>query len=452
MEKSPEAFRTISEVADWLGVPTHVLRFWESRFSQIRPVKRAGGRRYYRPRDMLLLGGIRKLLHDDGMTIRGVQKMLREEGVRRVCALSPPITGDTGEPPAEEAEVAGSAEIIDVTAQLPPESPTVRAAQAARRNGESGDEAAGEAAGAGPPDPAAGAAEPPASAPLPAAGSGQEADSAVPAAPMALDVAEERPDNIHRLKDAAGADAQAAAPPDASPDASPAAEAEAEAAEQPGQAAPRPVSPPQAAPPQAGGDAQRPGSDPGAGTGDADLLPPEDGQRPPRPLPEGADAERPVTGYQAALALGRGEAPENPPPDARPDARPDAPAPEPEPGSAASPTAADAPAPPSGELPASATGTEGEVQRSAAAPDSAPPLPLPGIDENPPDADDAAAPAQPAGAEPDAAAILRTLRTTRAGNLAMLSQTERQSLRLLHARLLRLRETMGAPPPAPPPG
>ena len=90
MDKSPDAFRTISEVADWLGTPTHVLRFWESRFSQVKPVKRAGGRRYYRPKDMELLGGIKKLLHGDGLTIRGVQKLLRKEGVRHVAALSPP--------------------------------------------------------------------------------------------------------------------------------------------------------------------------------------------------------------------------------------------------------------------------------------------------------------------------------------------------------------------------
>jgi DNA-binding transcriptional MerR regulator len=93
-EKSPEAFRTISEVADWLGTPAHVLRFWESRFPQIKPVKRAGGRRYYRPADMELLGGIKKLLHDDGLTIRGVQKLLREGGVRRVADLSPPLAPD----------------------------------------------------------------------------------------------------------------------------------------------------------------------------------------------------------------------------------------------------------------------------------------------------------------------------------------------------------------------
>jgi len=90
-KKSPDAFRTISEVAEWLGVPTHVLRFWESRFSQVKPVKRAGGRRYYRPSDMMLLGGIRKLLHEDGMTIRGVQKLLREEGVKHIAALSPAL-------------------------------------------------------------------------------------------------------------------------------------------------------------------------------------------------------------------------------------------------------------------------------------------------------------------------------------------------------------------------
>lgn len=88
MEKSPDAFRTISEVADFLETPAHVLRFWESRFPQIRPVKRAGGRRYYRPADVALLSGIRRLLHDEGMTIRGVQKILREQGVRHVAGLS----------------------------------------------------------------------------------------------------------------------------------------------------------------------------------------------------------------------------------------------------------------------------------------------------------------------------------------------------------------------------
>lgn len=91
MTKSPDAFRTISEVAEWLDRPAHVLRFWESKFTQVKPIKRAGGRRYYRPEDMMLLGGIKRLLHDDGMTIKGVQKMLREQGVKHVAEMSQPL-------------------------------------------------------------------------------------------------------------------------------------------------------------------------------------------------------------------------------------------------------------------------------------------------------------------------------------------------------------------------
>ena len=102
MDKSPDAFRTISEVSDWLETPAHVLRFWESRFPQIRPVKRAGGRRYYRPADVALLGGIKKLLHDEGLTIRGVQKMLREQGVRHVACLG---GGEVDDLDAEGAQV-----------------------------------------------------------------------------------------------------------------------------------------------------------------------------------------------------------------------------------------------------------------------------------------------------------------------------------------------------------
>jgi DNA-binding transcriptional MerR regulator len=94
MEKSPDAFRTISEVAELLETPAHVLRFWESRFPQIRPVKRAGGRRYYRPADVALLTGIKRLLHDDGLTIRGVQKILREQGVRHVSGVAEDAGGD----------------------------------------------------------------------------------------------------------------------------------------------------------------------------------------------------------------------------------------------------------------------------------------------------------------------------------------------------------------------
>lgn len=84
MAKAADAFRTISEVADDLGIQKHVLRFWEVKFSQIRPMKRGGGRRYYRPEDMELLRGIRQLLHRDGYTIKGVQKILREQGVDAV--------------------------------------------------------------------------------------------------------------------------------------------------------------------------------------------------------------------------------------------------------------------------------------------------------------------------------------------------------------------------------
>ncbi len=86
-EKSPEAFRTISEVAAELDMPQHVLRFWESRFTQVRPIKRAGGRRYYRPEDIDLLRGIRTLLYREGFTIKGAQKVLRDKGQRYVTDL-----------------------------------------------------------------------------------------------------------------------------------------------------------------------------------------------------------------------------------------------------------------------------------------------------------------------------------------------------------------------------
>ena len=91
--KSAEAFRTISEVAADLDVPQHVLRFWETRFMQVKPVKRAGGRRYYRPEDVDLLRGIRSLLYSDGFTIKGVQKVLRERGLRHVAEIGREFTG-----------------------------------------------------------------------------------------------------------------------------------------------------------------------------------------------------------------------------------------------------------------------------------------------------------------------------------------------------------------------
>ncbi len=82
--KSPEAFRTISEVSKDLSLPQHVLRFWETKFIQIKPIKRGGGRRYYRPEDIKLLRGIKSLLYNDGYTIRGVQKVIKEAGTKRI--------------------------------------------------------------------------------------------------------------------------------------------------------------------------------------------------------------------------------------------------------------------------------------------------------------------------------------------------------------------------------
>ncbi len=94
MEKGPDAFRTISEVAEDLDLPQHVLRFWETRFAQIKPLKRGGGRRYYRPDDVDLLRGIRHLLYGEGYTIRGVQQILREQGVRHVQSIGHAIEGE----------------------------------------------------------------------------------------------------------------------------------------------------------------------------------------------------------------------------------------------------------------------------------------------------------------------------------------------------------------------
>ncbi|MBS9720109.1 MerR family transcriptional regulator [Tianweitania sp. BSSL-BM11] len=87
MDKSPDAFRTISEVAEDLDLPQHVLRFWETRFTQIKPMKRGGGRRYYRPHDVDLIKGIRHMLYDQGYTIKGVQKLLRDNGNQFLMAV-----------------------------------------------------------------------------------------------------------------------------------------------------------------------------------------------------------------------------------------------------------------------------------------------------------------------------------------------------------------------------
>tara|TARA_R110002051_G_scaffold175795_2_gene245900 strand:+ start:13146 stop:13646 length:501 start_codon:yes stop_codon:yes gene_type:complete len=118
LDKSPDAFRTISEAADELDLPQHVLRFWETRFTQIKPLKRGGGRRYYRPDDVQLLKGIRHLLYDQGFTIKGVQRILKEQGARHVVAI-----GETGsirpiapQPHVEPAEAADAVEFVEIEA------------------------------------------------------------------------------------------------------------------------------------------------------------------------------------------------------------------------------------------------------------------------------------------------------------------------------------------------
>ncbi|QQA44348.1 MerR family transcriptional regulator [Pelagovum pacificum] len=124
MNKSPDAFRTISEVAEKLDTPAHVLRFWESKFPQVKPVKRAGGRRYYRPDDVALLGGIKALLHDDGMTIKGVQKLLREKGIRHVAGMADPASG-----PQEGLFDGEATDAVDATSAPEPETETEAAAE-----------------------------------------------------------------------------------------------------------------------------------------------------------------------------------------------------------------------------------------------------------------------------------------------------------------------------------
>ncbi|MGB6538915.1 MAG: MerR family transcriptional regulator [Xanthobacteraceae bacterium] len=127
MDKAPEAFRTISEVADEIDVPQHVLRFWESRFSQIRPLKRGGGRRFYRPEDVDLLRGVRHLLYGEGYTIRGVQRIFREQGAAFVQIVWHP---GSEQPPSgkDEAEDESGAlpDAEDSRPHLPPIPPALR--------------------------------------------------------------------------------------------------------------------------------------------------------------------------------------------------------------------------------------------------------------------------------------------------------------------------------------
>lgn len=115
--KAPGAFRTISEVSDELDVPQHVLRFWETKFTQVKPMKRGGGRRYYRPEDLALLSQIRDLLYTDGYTIKGVQKLLREKGGKAEAResgakekRSPPANPPSTNPPSDSG--AGQAEAL----------------------------------------------------------------------------------------------------------------------------------------------------------------------------------------------------------------------------------------------------------------------------------------------------------------------------------------------------
>lgn len=141
MDKAPDAFRTISEVADDLDIPQHVLRFWETRFSQIKPMKRSGGRRYYRPDDVDLLRGIRRLLYGEGYTIRGVQRILKENGIKAVQGLvdapagggpafapvradpvlRAPAMADEPEPEPEEDVVEDLEEQVEDDADLEPD-------------------------------------------------------------------------------------------------------------------------------------------------------------------------------------------------------------------------------------------------------------------------------------------------------------------------------------------
>jgi DNA-binding transcriptional MerR regulator len=134
--KAPDAFRTISEVAQDLELPQHVLRFWETRFGQIKPMKRGGGRRYYRPEDVDLLRGIRLLLYGQGFTIRGVQRLLKDKGVAFVVSVGQTgavqtvtaINGDDHEeaPPASlSLKIEAAAETVPEEQEVPAETPVI---------------------------------------------------------------------------------------------------------------------------------------------------------------------------------------------------------------------------------------------------------------------------------------------------------------------------------------
>lgn len=124
--KSPDAFRTISEAAAEVGAPQHVLRFWEGRFPFIQPLKRAGGRRFYRPQDILVLKAVRRLLHDEGLTIKGVQRLHREQGLKRLVSYADPGTALAFQSSPEDA-VEGDAPLSTA-----PSAPTLDASRRRR--------------------------------------------------------------------------------------------------------------------------------------------------------------------------------------------------------------------------------------------------------------------------------------------------------------------------------
>ncbi len=130
--KSADAFRTISEVSGYLDVPQHVLRFWESKFPQVRPLKRGGGRRYYRPEDVVLLGRIRSLLYDEGYTIRGVQRLLKERKVTAKADSLGGVDGSAAPGKTEQGRTPGSETGIVVPPNLAPPPPDGDAARADR--------------------------------------------------------------------------------------------------------------------------------------------------------------------------------------------------------------------------------------------------------------------------------------------------------------------------------
>ena len=129
MAKGPDAFRTISEAAEAVGAPQHVLRFWETKFPFVTPVKRAGGRRFYRPQDIVVLKAIRRLLHDEGLTIKGVQRLHKDQGLARLAAY-----GDADAAFAMDADSAVATEVTskpapNVSAAAPGPVSTVRLRQ-----------------------------------------------------------------------------------------------------------------------------------------------------------------------------------------------------------------------------------------------------------------------------------------------------------------------------------